>query len=307
MVQRRLFLAAGWLLPFVLAALFILKGQHYDPAFFTPPAVQGQDLPVPLEVGHWQLEGGQLFPADRMFEKINGKADYYLQYDAVELCSGEWIAGDQHWDMYLYRFKDADGARYAFSGERPGNPSEIDGIKGYRVPGQVAVLTGTSYLQLNAHRVDADTAPAETLARELVAYLGESSPVADSKPDQSPATLAGDALIKDSEGLLPEGAFGFSVLNEVQTARVSLSGAEAIWFKAPGDIETLMAYAAELKLYGGAHLFEQDGATGGLMFSSWELAGVVDGVLWGVHAAPSREALLAHWNALRSALQGDQP
>ncbi len=114
-------------------------------------------------------------------------------------------------------------------------------------------------------------------------------------------------MIPDTEGLLPEGAFGFSVLNEVKTVRVSLSGAEAVWFKAPGDAKTVAAYAEELKHYGGEQLFERDSAIGGLMFSSWEITGEMDGALWGVHAAPSREALMAHWNALRTALEGVRP
>jgi hypothetical protein len=291
----------------MLAVLFVLKGQHFDPAFFTPSDMQMNALPVPSEIGQWRLEGGQMFPAERMFEKINGKADYYLQYHALELCSGEWASGDQRWDMYLYHFKDAQGARYAFTGERASNSQGMRSMSGYRVPGQVAVLAGPFYLQLNAHKVDADTDPAEALARELVAHFGDTSPAEDGRPVEPLASLAGDAMIADSEGLLPEGAFGFSVLNEVQTIRVSLSGAEAVWFKAPGNAEALAAYAEELKQYGGEQLFEQDGASGGLMFSSWDIAAVADGALWGVHAAPSREALLAHWEALRTALQRDRP
>ncbi|MEN8256225.1 MAG: hypothetical protein ABFR33_12230, partial [Verrucomicrobiota bacterium] len=61
--MRRVLLLAGWLLPLVLALLFMVKGRHYDPAFFEPPAVAPSTLPVPLAVGDWILEGAQSLPA----------------------------------------------------------------------------------------------------------------------------------------------------------------------------------------------------------------------------------------------------
>ncbi len=307
MGHRRLLLTSGWMLPPLLAVLFALKGQRFDPAYITPSGLQAILLPVPSQIGQWRLEGGQLFPAERMFEKINGKAGYYLQYRAVELCSGEWVSGDRRWDMYLYRFKDSQGARYAFTGERAGDATGIGDLEGYRVPGQVAVLAGPFYLQLNALKIDADTLPAEALARKLVAHLGVSVPADGARPDHSLASLAGHAMLPDSERLLPEGAFGFSVLHDVHTVRVSLTAGEATWYTAPGDASTLAAYREELKRYGGEQLFEQEAAAGGLMFSSWQIAGVVNGALWGVQAAPSREALLAHWETLLNALQERRP
>ena len=38
------------------------------------------------------------------------------------------------------------------------------------------------------------------------------------------------------------------------------------------------------------------------MFGSWGLAGVLNGKVWGVQNAPSREALILHWNTLRKRL-----
>ncbi len=302
-MPRRFLLSAGWLFPIVLALSFVVKGRYYDPAFFTPPASLIAALPVPSAVAGWVLEGGVSLPADRMFEKINGKADYYLQYGAVELCSGEWVANGQRWDMYLYRFKEVQGARGAYGGERPSDGKAIEGIEGYTVPGQAAIAAGSFYLQLNAQTAAADTGPAVELALALAPGLGGSSPASADDAAVDLSVLAGDAMVPDSEGFLPESAFGFSVFNNVQTVRVGLDGTEAVWFTAPGDAAAVSAYADELAMYGGEELFNQDGASGGSMYGSWGMAGILNGAMWGVQNAPAREALLQHWNALQAGLK----
>ncbi|NNJ70291.1 MAG: hypothetical protein HKP10_03260, partial [Kiritimatiellales bacterium] len=76
----RFFLITGWLFPLVLVLLFIVKGRYYNPDFFVPPVSAISALPFPATVGDWVLEGGESRPGDSMFEVINGKADYYLQY-----------------------------------------------------------------------------------------------------------------------------------------------------------------------------------------------------------------------------------
>ncbi len=299
---RRVLLIAGWLLPVMLVLFFFVKGRHYDPAFFEPPAAESSALPVPSTVGEWVLEGAQSFPADRMFEKINGKADYYLQYGAIELCSGEWVANGQRWDMYLYRFKEEQGARGAYIGERPSDGKAIEGVGGYTVPGQAALAAGPFYLQLNAQAAGADTRAAVELALALVSTWGRARPPGE--PEEiNLAALAGDAMVGDPEGFFPESAFGFSVLNNVRTIQVSLNGSEAVWFTMPGNAETIAAYAEELAMYGGGNLFSQNGGSGGSMFNSWEFAGILNGTVWGIHNAPSREALLQHWDALKEKLQ----
>ena len=301
--MRRVLLAAGWLLPLILGVLFFVKGQHYDSDYYVPPASETSALPVPLALGDWVLEGAQALPADRMFEKINGKADYYLQYGATGLCSGEWVAYGQRWDMYLYRFAEGQGARGAYAGERPSDGIAIEGAEGYTVPGQAAMVAGSFYLQLNAQTANADAGVAADLALELGALLGgeDGGPQTEAVVDL--VKLAADSNVGDPEGFLPESAFGFSALNKVRTITVLQDGTEAVWFTSPGEADTIAAYAEELAMYGGENLFNHGGGSGGAMFGSWEFAGIINGVVWGIHNAPSREALLQHWEALEERLQ----
>lgn len=300
--MRRILLTAGWFFPVVLLVLFVVKGRSYDPAAFTPPASGISALPMPAVVGDWVLEEGIVLPADRMYEKINGKSDYYLQYGADELCSGEWVANGQRWDMYLYRFETEQGARGAYNGERPSDGQPIEGSEGYTVPGQAAMTVGKYYLQLNALVANADTGPAVELARSLLPFLVESPDGAETDAQIDLAALAGESIVGDAEGFVPESAFGFSVFNNVRTVQVAVDGDEAFWFTTSGDDALVAAYVEELTMYGAEDLFAEDGAAGGAMFGSWGLAGVLNGEVWGVQNAPSRAALMLHWNTLKERL-----
>ena len=102
--------------------------------------------------------------------------------------------------------------------------------------------------------------------------------------------------------VVPASAFGFSVFKNVRTVQVSLDDAGAVWFTTSGDEALVTAYAEELAMYGGDGLFTENGASGGSMFGSWGLAGVLNGELWGVQNAPSRETLMLHWNTLKEKL-----
>lgn len=299
---RRILLTAGWLFPVILLVLFAVKGRFYDPAAFTPPASAISALPMPTMVEDWLLEEGIVLPADRMYEKINGKSDYYLQYGADQLCCGEWVANGQRWDMYLYRFETEQGARGAYNGERPADGQPIEGSEGYTVPGQAAMTVGTYYLQLNALVANADAGPAVGLAMSLLPFLAESPDGAETDAQIDLTTLAGEAIVGDAEGFIPESAFGFSVFNNVRTVQVALDGAEAVWFTTSGDDALVAAHVEELTMYGGEELFSEDGASGGSMFGSWGLAGVLNGEVWGVQNAPSRAALMQHWNVLKERL-----
>ena len=300
---HRFILTAGWLLPLLLAALFVVKGRFYNEAFFAPPVSAASILPVPPVLGEWVLEAGQALPAERMFEKINGKADYYLQYGATALYSGEWAMDGERWDMYLYAFSGGQGARSAYNGERPAERRTFEGIEGYTLPGQVAVQSGNYYLQLNAQTASADTTEAEALARQLAGKLGGQGGGEPAVKELALITLAGDAAIGEAEGFYPESAFGYASLSRARTIQVSLDGSEAVWFTAEGDADTVAAFAEELATYGGESLFSEVENSGGSMFGTWEIVGVINDQVWGVHAAPSREALMTHWSLLKQRVQ----
>jgi hypothetical protein len=294
----RVLLVTGWILPCAVLLLFLIKGQFYNPAFFAPPVSEAAALPMPASLGGWVLESGMVLPADRMFEKINGKASYYLQYGAVELGSGEWVADGRSWDMYLYRFETEQGARGAYNGERPSDGTPVEGVDGYTVPGQAALTVGTYYLQLNSFTAGADAAPAVELAMLMTSHLDKTGEGQEEEAVMDLLSIAGADAAGDAEGFVPENAFGFSVLGNVRTVEVALDGISTTWFTLAGDAGTVEAYAEELSMFGGEEIFRENGVAGGAMFGSWSVAGVFEQAVWGVHNAPTRESLLQHWGAL---------
>jgi hypothetical protein len=299
---RSVLMGAAWLFPLVLLLLFLVKGRYYDADIYLPSVMESAALPMPVALSGWVLETPEFLPADRMYEKINGKSGYYEQYGAEGLYSGEWVLDAQRWDMYLYSFKTRQGALGAFNGERPSDGTAIDGVEGYAVPGQAAVSIGRYYLQLNALAAEADPGPAVELALALAPCFREAGPDSGPASEIDLMALAGQNFSGDAEGLMPENAFGFTALDNVRTVEVSLKGDDAVWFTLNGDAGTVAAYAGELAMVGGEALFTEDGASGGSMFGSWGMAGVLNGSVWGVQNATSREALMTHWNTLKARL-----
>ncbi len=299
----RVLLTAGWIFPFLVLLFFVIKGQFYDPSVFTPPTSEITALPVPVSLGGWALAEGVVLPADRMFEKINGKADYYLQYGAVELGSGVWEANGQQWDMYLYRFEQEQGARGAYNGEKPSEGQPMEGAEGYFLPGQAAMTVGTYYLQLNAITAGADPTPAVELARALIPHLSDVGDMAETEKQVDLMALAGADMTGEAEGFVPESAFGFSAFNNVRTADVALNDSQTVWFTLEGDADTIAGYAEELAMYGGEELFTEGRASGGSMFGAWSIAGMISGQVWGVQNAPSRDVLMLHWGTLQERLE----
>jgi hypothetical protein len=289
---------AGWLFPPVLVAVLLWSGRSVDPALVEPPApsaAPGAALPRPEG---WTLSGAASYPAERMYEKINGKAPYYHEYGAVSLDSGTWSDGSNRWDMLLYRFATPDGARGAFRGERPDERADVPG--GYTTPGMAAASAGTAYVQLLAHRPEADPAPAADLARSLLAPFEAGDPAG--KPAEiSLADLAGEASAGDVK-TSPRSAFGYSAFDGVEHVEVELDGRRARWYRMPGGEETLAAYRDELSLVGAEDVFDIDHGAGAQVFGSWELAAVRGGRVVGVRDAASRQDLVRHWETFEQAL-----
>ncbi len=291
---------ALWILPFALVCLLYIEGRHIDPAYVEPPGADAglSAVPFPLEAAGWSFGSLESYPRDRIYEKINGRLQYYEQYDVEHLYAGTWSKENRSWDLYAYVFPDEVSARGALSGERPPEAEPLDGIYGYRVPGMVAAAGGTLYVQLIASSPQADAEEVLPLLPILTGMPDDAEPAGRSP--LTPAELAGDLAVPDSESLLPENAFGHTSLQQVQTVRVVLDDQEAIWFLARGGRAELEHFAGELETYGADSRFELDGARGGDMYGEWAIAGILENGLWGIAQASSRDGLIQHWQQLKT-------
>ena len=294
-------------IPVLILAAIVFKGRVYDPAYFTPPesAHDGgrgtRALPDTIE--GWRSGDTRWLPDERMYEVINGKAQFYQKFGVEGLHTGTWANGDAEWQMFLYVMDSASAAEGAFFAERPESATRVEaGTEAYTVPGAVMVQAGQYYLQLVAVSTSISTDSGLELARRL---LGDIMPVTD-------GIAASDAMLPEqfrepgSDGLHAADAFGYTSLSGVHFASYTVADESTTWFIVDGDDRTVSAYRDELARYGAKALFAEDGGVGGDMYGSWEILGVVGGVPIGVRGASSREVLMNHWRTWKQ-LKERQP
>ena len=289
------------IIPLLIAGGILWKSRHYDPAYFVPPqaATATATSWVPDKVETWILTDKAWFPSERMFEKIDGKDQFYQPFGVDGLLCGSWTSGAESWDMYLYVMKDSKGAHGAFSGEKPASANvEPGAARRYSSAGSVVIQAGRFYLQLISTSAEGATAATDIakLANALSGHL-----LAKSPPETaSTITLPASDQVAGSEKLIPKDAFGYTSLANVMDAQYVVNQATGIWFFADGGTGALARYTRELAQYGGEELFTlPDGASGGLMFDSWEIAGIINHELAGVRNAPTKESVLLHWELFK--------
>jgi len=285
------------IIPLLIAGGIVWKSRHYDPAYFVPPQATTPTAEswVPDKVDTWTLTDKAWFPAERMFEKIDGKDQFYQPFGVDGLQCGSWTSGAEAWDMYLYVMKDSKGAYGAFSGEKPAAATVEPGTaRRYSSSGSVVIQAGRFYLQLIS--TSAEGAATATTITNLAQALS-STLLAKSPPETGTMLILPAAdQIAGSEKLIPKDAFGYTSLANVMNAQYVINQTTGTWFFADGGTGALTRYTQELAQYGGEELFTlPDGASGGLMLDSWEIAGIINGGLAGVRNAPTKERALQHW------------
>jgi hypothetical protein len=282
--------------PFVLLAVLAWTGGTVDSAYTTPPQeATGAGLELPGELAGWTLKGAEWFAAERMFEKINGKAPFYLDFGAQGLYAGTWERDGVAWDMYVYAMQAPGGAEGVFISERPeqSEPARA-GDEAYVTAGSLVFRAGPYYVQLGALSQEADTDAARALAREIVKALPGSETAAEAR---GPA-LPEEKQVSGTHDVIPRDAFGFSALTGVRAAQYVHGGATTTWFVVEGTRDVVDAYGNELRMYGGEEIFETEHGIGGRFMGSWEYVGATEAGVHGVRDAATRAHVIDHWHEL---------
>jgi len=290
------------LIPPVILALILWKGDRYDSAWFTPPGT-GRDggLLLPDTLAGWSLADAQWFPEDRMFEKINGRASLYQQFGVEGLLAGVWNNSGKSWDMYLYVMNNARAASGVFAAERPAVNTRIEiGNSAYITPGALAVQADRHYLQLVAHAAGENALSVTGLAWPISAHLLRGNKKLTQVEMAEGVLLTTGFHLPGTEGHLAEQAFGYTSLTDVKYITCVVNKSTATWFTAAGGRSSLAGYTNELTRYGVLGLFVEEEAIGGDMHGKWELIGVVGETLLGVRDADTKEAMLSHWRVFSS-------
>lgn len=180
------------------------KGQHFDPHLFAlDQSLLSEQAPVRKEVklversgegrvagvpssvatgplqglaadGWRELGSVEFFTAETLYEKINGRAEQYLAYDATGMEFVALVGGEgQFIDVFLYDMGGVENAFGIYAVERPEEAQLVKlGRQGYRAESSYFFYKGNYYAQIIASDSSEEIgAVAEEIARVLAGRL----------------------------------------------------------------------------------------------------------------------------------------
>jgi hypothetical protein len=265
------------------------------------PSVEA-DKVIPALVGLLAPMGPtEIYSEETLFEKINGRAPAYFEYNFQELTSrsftiegmpGEFI------DVYLFRMADPLNAYGIFTAERDATGSPVAFVEdGYRSEMGVFMRVGDVYAQLLA----SSTTPAvmkatEAFSRRLATFLPQ-----DNSGMEGRSLLPAENRIPGSLTYINENAYGQAVLKQVFEAQYAVDGKTFTLFAqtnpdtvaAQSNWETLRGFyekygtVEEPEVIGMPRLFI------GEMFGEWSLIYSRENAVSGIMNATDKDAALA--------------
>ena len=189
------------------------------------------DVPAGWVVGKAGAKHLETINADNLFEKIDGRAESFLQYDVKGMAYTYYHpAGDESNEVQLYIFQLSSdlNALGKYGSEKPEGPKLIPvGTEGYEAAGSTLFYAGPYYTQIVSTRDDPTfSAFALELARKVNARQKPAAPalVANTSPGSAPAPAESspEALFailpatgKSAPKYIKEDAFGYSFLSAV--------------------------------------------------------------------------------------------
>jgi hypothetical protein len=246
-----------------------------------------------------------------LYEKINGRAPAYFEYNFQELTarsfSVQGSSGD-FVDVFLYRMDSPLNAFGIFSAERDISATPLEFVDDGYLSGMGFFLRyGPVYAQILASSdAPAVLATAEAYTRKLVLSLPD-----DNSGMEGRAFLPAADQIPGSLTYINENAYGQEVLNSLFEARYSVDGNEfACFAQQSADTETARSNWETLRefysKYGNLDEEFEEGAASvfvGEVFGEWNVVYVREAVVSGVVNAPEKELAL---NFIKSRLGNEE-
>lgn len=206
----------------------------------------------------------EIYNEATLFEKINGRAPAYFQFNFQELISRSFLvegtAGD-FIDAYLFRMDSPINAFGIFSIERSEAGATLDFIAdGYRSGMGYFMRQGTTYVQVITSSSDpAIMTLAESLSKELAASLPENNAGLEGR-----FLLPAEGQIPGSLTYISEDAYGQSALSGIFEAKYESGGQELTLFgmNAPTAEEASGTWEAVRDFYGKFGSLEEAPAIG---------------------------------------------
>jgi len=297
----------------IAAGMLIVQGRFEPQDFFAvefqkdKPGSQVKQISPPDDVlsafaidGYKPMGEKEEFNEENLSDKINGKADLYLECGFVSMASRRFadIGEPSRWfEIYFYNMGEPQNAYAVYSQQRRRERKDSSVAPlAYTVENAVFFMNGKYYFEI----VSAEASDEMVLAVEqAAAALMKSMPPEPFAPREL-SFLPEENRIKGSEKLFLKNAFGFDKFPPVLLAQYNLNGDEITVFIAAleEDAKPLMVeYVKFMKEVGAtetadaippipdAVVMEMSGET--------EIVFAHGNILGGIHAAAKRESALA--------------
>ncbi|MBN2563378.1 MAG: hypothetical protein JXQ75_20855 [Phycisphaerae bacterium] len=164
------------------------------------------------------------FTPDNLYQKIDGRADLYLQFHVVGLTFGAYCHETDRQrmiDVYWYDMGTPENALGAYRSEAPEGATPVSiGRDGYEVDGAVFFIKGSQYVQILPGTPDESDGAA---ARQIATRIGEAIEAGSQDPWATDA-LPRKGRVSDSLEYMAEDVFGLDFLKDVFTAEYDLEG-----------------------------------------------------------------------------------
>jgi hypothetical protein len=185
------------------------------------------DLPAAWTVGKSGDRHLETFNADNLFEKIDGRAESFIQYDVKGMAYANYHpTGDESNELQLYIFEMGDSLKALgkYGSEKPDEAKELPiGSGGYTASGSTLFRSGKYYTQIVSTTDDPKFAAfAQELAKRVAeAQKSESGASPSGEPSKTKSTpdslfaLLPSGFGKASPKYASQDVFGYSFLSDV--------------------------------------------------------------------------------------------
>jgi len=172
----------------------------------------------------------ELYNAETLFEKINGRAPAYIEFSFQELTTRSFSLTQQNGqfiDIFIFWMDQPLSAFGIFSLERDPTAAAVDfASDGYRSEMGYFFRTGRAYVQIIASSPEAEVMD---VAATYAGYLAERLP-ADDSGMEARLSLPSYGQVPGSVAFVAQNAYGQELLKEVFQAKYQFEGTELSYF-----------------------------------------------------------------------------
>jgi hypothetical protein len=220
----------------------------------SPPSSDQSFLPLPQ--GLVPLTTSEIFEAQNLSDKINGKAELYLSAGFSRLISQRFKddrMSDLWIEVFIYDMANGHNAFSVFSAQRREDGVPLDmTLHSYRTSNALFLVHGSYYIEIIASEASERVVQPMKLLADRFIRNTPTETVAINEMELFPQ----QDLVADSIGLVSSDAFGYEGLDKVYTAEYELDGAGLMAYfsrRQTGDVAEKLstAYRNFLVNFGG--------------------------------------------------------